>query len=241
MATLTFPGCNSPEQRQPRGALLRLLDTLAEWQMRHSHSVIRRIQTGRCHHQQRDPAVQRERALQHQALRSVGGNRRVGLRCQDSGQHHARIRHELPRHRRGQPLQRLQQDIRQHQIERRPRDDLRRAQSSRLHSGDECADAVQRRVGPCVFHGDRGRCRSPAPACGTASPPRSPGCRSRCRDRGCGVACCCAPARPAPAGSRAWCRDGRCRTRSRPRSRWRRNGPARGRGHGRRARRSGRH
>jgi hypothetical protein len=44
MAALTLPSCNAPEKRQPRGALLRLLDTLAEWQMRHSHSVIRRIQ-----------------------------------------------------------------------------------------------------------------------------------------------------------------------------------------------------
>jgi hypothetical protein len=44
MATLTFGGCNSPQNTPPRGALLRVLDTLAEWQMRHSHSVIRRIQ-----------------------------------------------------------------------------------------------------------------------------------------------------------------------------------------------------
>ena len=29
----------------PRGALLRWLDTLAAWQMRHSHEVISRIQT----------------------------------------------------------------------------------------------------------------------------------------------------------------------------------------------------
>ena len=34
--------CNSSDAE--RGILLRLLDTLAEWQMRHSHSVIRRIQ-----------------------------------------------------------------------------------------------------------------------------------------------------------------------------------------------------
>ena len=35
---------NSPEPTPPRGALLRLLDTLAAWQMRHSHSVISRVQ-----------------------------------------------------------------------------------------------------------------------------------------------------------------------------------------------------
>ena len=43
MAALTCEQCNSPEA--DRGALLRLLDTLAEWQMRHSHTVIRRVQT----------------------------------------------------------------------------------------------------------------------------------------------------------------------------------------------------
>ena len=41
MAALTFGGPNSPDSA-PRGALLRLLDTLAEWQMSHSHSVISR-------------------------------------------------------------------------------------------------------------------------------------------------------------------------------------------------------
>lgn len=41
MNTLTFDNSNSPE---PRGKLLRVLDTLAEWQMRHSHSVISRAQ-----------------------------------------------------------------------------------------------------------------------------------------------------------------------------------------------------
>ena len=45
MAGLTCHGANSPESAHPRGALLRMLDTLAEWQMRHSHSVISRVQT----------------------------------------------------------------------------------------------------------------------------------------------------------------------------------------------------
>lgn len=35
---------NSPETVPSRGALLRMLDTLAAWQMRHSHEVISRIQ-----------------------------------------------------------------------------------------------------------------------------------------------------------------------------------------------------
>jgi hypothetical protein len=45
MATLTLSGCSSCETTPPRSAWLRLLDTLAEWQMRHSHSVISRVQT----------------------------------------------------------------------------------------------------------------------------------------------------------------------------------------------------
>ena len=43
MPALTFCKSRSPEAPQ-RSALLRLLDTLAEWQMRHSHHVISRGQ-----------------------------------------------------------------------------------------------------------------------------------------------------------------------------------------------------
>jgi hypothetical protein len=42
MAALTFETSNSPQSDPGRGALLRLLDTLAERQMRHSHHVISR-------------------------------------------------------------------------------------------------------------------------------------------------------------------------------------------------------
>ena len=45
MAGLTCHGSNPPQSAPPRGALLRMLDRLAEWQMRHSHSVISRVQT----------------------------------------------------------------------------------------------------------------------------------------------------------------------------------------------------
>jgi len=44
MAALTFGTSDSSEGAPRRGALLRLLDTLAEWQMRHSHHVISRSQ-----------------------------------------------------------------------------------------------------------------------------------------------------------------------------------------------------
>ena len=43
MAALTLGG-SSPESAPHRGALLRLIDTLAERQMSHSHRVISRIQ-----------------------------------------------------------------------------------------------------------------------------------------------------------------------------------------------------
>jgi hypothetical protein len=45
MAALAVRRPNSPEGIPTRGALLRMLDTLAAWQMRHSHEVISRIQT----------------------------------------------------------------------------------------------------------------------------------------------------------------------------------------------------
>ena len=80
-----------------------------------------------------------------------------------------------------------------------------------MHDRDQRADAVARARWRARRAPARGRCRSPAPARATASPPRSPARRCRCRDRGCGAAGVGAPARRAPAGSRAWCRDGRCR------------------------------
>ena len=44
MAARILRRSKSPESAPSRGALLRWLDTLAEWQMRHSHSVISRVQ-----------------------------------------------------------------------------------------------------------------------------------------------------------------------------------------------------
>lgn len=43
MVGLTYEtGSLSADPTPPRNTLLRILDTLAEWQMRHSHSVISR-------------------------------------------------------------------------------------------------------------------------------------------------------------------------------------------------------
>jgi hypothetical protein len=47
MAALTFGTSGPPETTPRRGALLRLIDTLAEWQMQHSHHVISRTQPAR--------------------------------------------------------------------------------------------------------------------------------------------------------------------------------------------------
>ena len=44
MAALLVRRSNSPDPAPSRGALLRWLDTLAAWQMRHSHEVISRVQ-----------------------------------------------------------------------------------------------------------------------------------------------------------------------------------------------------
>ena len=44
MNAIPFRGFKSPDAGPERGALLRLLDTLAEWQMSHAHSVISRVQ-----------------------------------------------------------------------------------------------------------------------------------------------------------------------------------------------------
>jgi hypothetical protein len=44
MAACTFADCNSPEATERRGILLRLMDALAESQMRHSHRLISRGQ-----------------------------------------------------------------------------------------------------------------------------------------------------------------------------------------------------
>jgi hypothetical protein len=44
MAALAVRQSNSRGSEPTRGALLRWLDTLATWQMRHSHKVISRVQ-----------------------------------------------------------------------------------------------------------------------------------------------------------------------------------------------------
>ena len=44
MAALTVSGAEAPEPTDSHGALLRWLDALAAWQMRHSYCLIRRSQ-----------------------------------------------------------------------------------------------------------------------------------------------------------------------------------------------------
>lgn len=44
MAALTFDSPSTPQGTGPRGPVLRWLDTLAAWQMRHSYCVISRNQ-----------------------------------------------------------------------------------------------------------------------------------------------------------------------------------------------------
>ena len=47
MAALAVCRPDSSDAAPPRGALLRWLDALAAWQMRHSHEVISRVQADR--------------------------------------------------------------------------------------------------------------------------------------------------------------------------------------------------
>jgi hypothetical protein len=47
MAAMIVPGPNPSPSSPARGALLRWLDALAAWQMRHSHEVISRVQSER--------------------------------------------------------------------------------------------------------------------------------------------------------------------------------------------------
>ena len=45
MGALTFEDAGMPDPSAPRGWLLRWLDALASWQMRHSYCAIKRNQT----------------------------------------------------------------------------------------------------------------------------------------------------------------------------------------------------
>ena len=190
MAALTFGTSNSPEPDPRRGALLRLLDTLAEWQMRHSHRVICRGQPAQRHHHQRDPAVERDTSARASAP-ATGRRASAALACarQHARQHDTRIRRELPRQRRRQPLQRPQQDIRQHQIERRARDDLAaRAGRRRARRSTSAPTPLRARVvarGPHRLRVDVGGEHRHAQQLRRGDREHA---ASRCRDRGCGAA-----------------------------------------------------
>ena len=120
--------------------------------------------------------------------------------------------------------------------------ELRRRESGGADRLHQMAGFVEPRILARDLH--RGRidvarqhARSAAPW-----PPRWPARRCRCRDRARAAADAPSAHGRAAAGSRAWCRDGRCRTPAPPRSRcracWR--PPARGRaGHARRSARPG--
>ncbi len=193
--------------------------------MRHSHEVISRISARQRHHHRRRPAVQRERALQHQPLRPVGAERCVGLRRQHSDST-TRAFGTSCRATGAASLcsgrSRMFANTRSY--------------GARLIISGACKPAActavtsaptpfSPRVAACLR--DRPRIdvgrehRHAEQLCGGDRQQRP----SRCRDRGCGAAAGGARARPAPAGSLGWCRDDRCRMRSRPRSRCRSDAP----------------
>src|SRR5262249_54933940 len=67
---------------------------------------------------QRRPAFEPEAPDEHESARAVARERRVGLRQEQTRQHDLPIRGEQARQRRGQPLQRLEQDVGEDQVER---------------------------------------------------------------------------------------------------------------------------
>ena len=162
------------------------------------------------------------RRTSRKPVRPIGGQRGILLLAQQTRQHHVRARREQRRIGRASRLERRQQDIGEHQIEWSARARNPRAVDplAAIHS-HERADAVEARI--------LARNRNGSASMSLASTVA----RERLGGRdgehaGAGADVEHAPraprswqSSPAPAGSRASCRDGRCRRRAPPRSRCR--------------------
>jgi hypothetical protein len=71
------------------------------------------------HENQRDPALERNAAREHEPARAVAGERRARLRREQSGEHEVSVARDEARHRRCERLERLEQDVGEDQLERR--------------------------------------------------------------------------------------------------------------------------
>src|SRR5262245_41032394 len=96
-------------------------------------------------HHQGSPAIEVDAAREHEAVRAIGGERGIGLRRQQSRQDHVRAGREQAPHRRGQPLERRQQNIGEHEI----------ITAVRLHDRDPRRHAVVPHVAPGDPHHGR--------------------------------------------------------------------------------------
>ena len=189
--------------------------------------------------QQAAPAFDPEMPQRHQPARAIGGHHARRLVVQQSRQDHESLRREMPRHRPRELPQRIGEDVGQHQVERTvparipaPQKPVARIACTRLPHAVEprvlARDPHRRRVDVARQHravqrlggGDRQHAGAGAEIEHAPRPMRISG-----RDR-------------AAAGSRAWCRDGRCRRRAPPRSRCRACSARCARGRARHARRS---
>jgi len=96
------------------------------------------------------PAVAFDAPLEGQ--RTIGRERGIGLRRQQPGQNDAGAGRCEPPQRRGDPLQRPEQDVGEDEIERRRLANAARADAIRLHHGDDCVDAVESGIGARDAH-----------------------------------------------------------------------------------------
>src|SRR5262245_39265134 len=126
----------------------------------------RRMIRARQKHHQGGPAIEVDAAFEHQAVRAIGGERGIGLRRQQARQDHARAGREQAPHRRGQPLERRQENIGEHEIITAARPHARRRHAVRLHHRDPRRHAVVPHVAPGDAHHRRvdvARQNRPAP------------------------------------------------------------------------------
>lgn len=95
---------------------------------------------------ERCPTFEYGSICEREPLHAIGGERRIGLRRQQSRQDDKTARRRKPRQRRGKPLERLQQDIGDHEVVRRAGAEPPVANSIRSDHTDEPARPVRARV-----------------------------------------------------------------------------------------------
>ena len=100
---------------------------------------------------QRGPAVEIDPPFEREA--AIGRDGGIGLGPQQAGQHDARARRGEPHERRGEALQRPQQDIGEDEIVGRALAEFRSGDAVRFYDFDEAAGAIERGIGAGGAHG----------------------------------------------------------------------------------------